>query len=230
MTLQSKRTPALISKYLGGLIIFGLSCFTQASTLTPSVSGNTATLSWTCTGIFCDLKRGSTLLKRSNNSPDSYSLTLTPGTYTFILETYSAGGISGPSITEARLTNVTIELGVGSISQISAPSSDVDGQFSVSWAEASRARYYVLQQQVSGGTWAEVFRGSEREYAAVVPPATYLYRVQACNSASCSSYQVSGQVKVSGSTASTDRRVIFIHTDLLGSPAAETDELGRESQ
>lgn len=99
------------------------------------------------------------------------------------------------------------------------------------WSSVTGASFYVLEQIKSGGAYAEVYRGTEVIYAALVDPGSYKFRVKACkNTAECSGYHESAAVNVISTTPNSSRRVIFLHTDLLGSPAAETTEDGKENE
>ena len=99
----------------------------------------------------------------------------------------------------------------------------------LSWSSVSYATKYVVEQQRDGGNWALLYTGAATSTSTNLSntPGLYYFRVKACNATECSAYTMSGQTQaVIGAPNSSKRRVIYIHTDLLGSPAAETDENG----
>jgi predicted phage tail protein len=67
----------------------------------------------------------------------------------------------------------------------------------VSWASSSGATSYVLQQQLSGGSWTQVYSGSATSKAlSGLSDGSYGYRVQACNASGCSGWKTSGTLTV----------------------------------
>lgn len=212
------------------LVLAAFAVEANASTFTHTITGSSVILSWKCSGIYCNLKRSSTLLKQSNLSSDQYSITLSPGSYTFNLETYQSGGMAGPGLVETLQKTVTVLNTPPAVGAITVPSSDVDGLFSVTWSSVSKANSYRLEQKFNSGAWQPVYSGPELTYPAVVTSGTYVYRVQACANDMCSGYKNSATVNVAGTKTDYSSRVIFIHTDLLGSPAAETTTAGNENQ
>ncbi|MGH3262347.1 MAG: hypothetical protein ACRDNS_10150, partial [Trebonia sp.] len=80
---------------------------------------------------------------------------------------------------------------------ISVPSSSSTGDITVSWASASTATSYVLQQQFNGGAWTQAYSGSGTSTSLTgLGNGSYVYRVRACNSAGCSAYTTSTTLKV----------------------------------
>lgn len=142
--------------------------------------------------------------------------------------------VVGDSINIFKTFTLTVKPGIPS--SIVAPSSDKDGNFEIRWGSAAGAQQYVFEQRKDGGSWVSVYTGEEVIYGATVDPGTYTYRVKACgtdastNNVVCGDYRTSGSVNVSGSIVNTNRRVIFVHSDLLGSPSAETNEQGNENE
>jgi hypothetical protein len=105
------------------------------------------------------------------------------------------------------------------------------------WDEDLKATHYQVQEEING-TWENVpetpASGNTYEVPARVE-GTYKFRVGGCVEEPNVKVHCGGAVAVWSegyaltlplSDISTQRRVIFIHTDLLGSPAAETDEDG----
>jgi len=98
-----------------------------------------------------------------------------------------------------------------------------DGSIAINWAASSNATYYKLQEKKNTGGWSALTNHTtSRRYSRTGrADANYTYRVTACNTAGCDNYwRTSNTVKVSSKT------VIFIHTDLLGSPIVETNANG----
>ncbi len=70
---------------------------------------------------------------------------------------------------------------------ITVPASSSTGSVTVSWSGISTATSYVLQQQLNGGTWTQAYSGSATSANLNgLGNGSYVYRVQACNSAGCS--------------------------------------------
>lgn len=76
-------------------------------------------------------------------------------------------------------------------SSISTPTgTDTDGAFTVSWAGASTATAYLLQESRNGGAYATKYSGSGRSKAfSGQTNATYRYRVRASNSSGSSGWR-----------------------------------------
>lgn len=226
-------------------IIFIISAVTSAnnimaSTLTKSnVVNGAVTISWTCTGTYCILQSSTNNSApqtiTTTNSSGSYNATVVVGiTYTFTLKTYTAGGASGPVHTETDIVTVT-PTATPSVpaapTQLTTPSSDIDGRFPIKWSSVSGATSYVLELSSNGGGWTQIYSGSELVFPAAFQPGSHSVRVKACVNASiCSAFKTSNAINISGSQPKTARRVVFVHTDLLGSPAAETNEQGNENE
>lgn len=79
------------------------------------------------------------------------------------------------------------------------PLGGVSNLYSVSWNSVPYATYYVLQEQVDGGSWATVQSGSGISWStAGKARGTYRYRVEACNSTGCSGWSPAGEFDVNG--------------------------------
>jgi len=80
---------------------------------------------------------------------------------------------------------------------ISAPGTDNDGSFTVSWgASTGNVDYYQLDQQANGSNWAIIYSGSNLTTTVNgLVESSYTYRAKACNTqatyTSCSNYQTS---------------------------------------
>ncbi|MDX2349627.1 MAG: fibronectin type III domain-containing protein [Porticoccus sp.] len=103
---------------------------------------------------------------------------------------------SAPLYSNTKTVFVAITPGVPA--SISAPSTDNNGAFTVSWGTASgTVTSYKLQQQLNSGSWGQVYSGTSRSKAiSGLGDGTYKYRVKACNSAGCSGYRTAGNTTV----------------------------------
>ncbi len=72
---------------------------------------------------------------------------------------------------------------------LTAPASDNNGSYTVSWNAASHATSYTLQRRINSGSWSTIQNTSARSRnESGLGNGTYSYRVRACNSAGCSAY------------------------------------------
>lgn len=106
----------------------------------------------------------------------------------------------------------------------------------VNWSPVNiNGASYTLQVNTptaAAGTWQSISLTSasatSNSYTATDGDGNYTFRVAAClGSSECSVWR-ERTFNVDGSVLSSSRRVMFIHTDALGSPAAETDESGAQ--
>jgi hypothetical protein len=171
----------------------------------------------------------STAIKIENgSSPNNRTVKITPapnqgGTSTITLS------VSDGQLTASDAIAVTVT--PRPPITLTVPTSDIDGSFPVSWSAQQGTPFFLLELSSVGGRWFEIYRGSEYVYPAALNPGAYAFRVSACfNTSLCSVPKGSGVVNISGSQINTSRRVVFVHTDLLGSPAAETNEQGNENE
>ena len=129
-----------------------------------------------------------------------------------------------------HLAPVTFASPPGAPDYLNSPTNISSGQtVTLSWNQVYAATKYVLEQQRNGGSWTSLYSGSATSKSTNLSatPGLYYFRVKACNTTECSAYTLSGQTQsVLGAPNSNKSRVIYIHTDLLGSPTAETDENG----
>lgn len=83
---------------------------------------------------------------------------------------------------------------------VTVPASSSTGSFTVSWTASSGATSYVLQrfnENLPDGSWTQVYSGPATSFDETgLGDAIYTYRVQACNSAGCSTFTGSSQVVV----------------------------------
>lgn len=82
---------------------------------------------------------------------------------------------------------------------ISAPATDADGTFSLSWGAASgTVSSYRLEQKINSGAWSQIQSSTARTASiSVSGSGTYYYRVRACNTSGCSGYTANAPVNVS---------------------------------
>lgn len=185
-------------------------------------------------GMVYELQNGNWVQVGGGSSSGSFDLTRPNGTYNYQLKQCYSGPcnlVASKSITVTIASNPSPTT-LATPATISLPTTEVDGQFTVQWSSVAGASYYVLEQMKSGGSYSETYRGTELAYGALVDPGSYKFRVKACKpqDVDCSAFKESSFVTVTGSSASLNRRVIYLHTDSLGSPAAETNENGLENE
>lgn len=69
---------------------------------------------------------------------------------------------------------------------INAPGNSATGNYTVSWMSITGATTYLLQEQVSGGSWSTVQNNATINWTANGKPSnSYAYRVQGCNATGC---------------------------------------------
>lgn len=114
---------------------------------------------------------------------------------------------------------------------LTSPSNTNGWSVPLSWTLVAGASYVVEEQKNSTGAWTAGYTGSATSITLVVNTdhsyGAYYFRVKACIGVECSGYTYSGQTMVINQAPdSSSRRVIYVHTDLLGSPSAETNAAG----
>ncbi|MFA6231187.1 MAG: hypothetical protein WC617_13590 [Rhodanobacter sp.] len=88
---------------------------------------------------------------------------------------------------------------------LTAPSLSSNGSYTVSWTSVSGATSYLLQEQISGGSWTTIQGGGSTSMAlSGKSSATYAYRVQGCNSSGCGPWSNAGSVIVTHVTGNID--------------------------
>lgn len=134
-----------------------------------------------------------------NGSGRSKSISgLNNGSYKY--RVIACKGVSGYiSCSGWRTSSVVTVLKVPTTpSGISAPATDDDGIFSLSWGAASGSvTSYQLQQKHGSGSWSNIQNNSSRTKSVnVTNDGTYYYRVRACNSSGCSAFTANASVNV----------------------------------
>ncbi|MEC4740621.1 FG-GAP-like repeat-containing protein, partial [Shewanella sp. E94] len=80
---------------------------------------------------------------------------------------------------------------------ITVPTGTENGNFLVFWSTVTGATRYELQQQFNNGSWLEKYSGNALGIGSSPSSSgSYKYRVKACNSIQCSSWQASSPVSV----------------------------------
>lgn len=135
---------------------------------------------------------------------------------------------------QAQATTTWIPIAVGDITTIipyvpsvnfMAPSNTVFTQNgavnTLSWDDIEHASRYEVQAMNSQGIWVSIITTEDTSVVIDYRFSGYsVVRVVACTFSSCADTGAwSTSVRINS-------RIIFIHTDLLGSPVAETDENG----
>ncbi|PCJ47682.1 MAG: hypothetical protein COA74_11145 [Gammaproteobacteria bacterium] len=136
----------------------------------------------------------------SSNTSKNRSV-LSNGQYQYRVRSCASAGCSQyreSTLVEVTLPTVSLPL---TPSGLTAPSSDTDGAYTVSWNGVSGATPYELQEKQNSGSWVTKQNSSATQWSKNRPTnGTYYVRVRGCNSAGCSSYssQVMTQVNVAG--------------------------------
>ncbi|WP_308365245.1 MULTISPECIES: Ig-like domain-containing protein [unclassified Microbulbifer] len=124
----------------------------------------------------------------------------------------------------SRSKNFTVDV-LGTPRNIVVPTTDDDGTYQISWDAVTGATYYKIRERFNGNAWGSYVSTGSSSARSVNDNLNgkYRYRIVACNANGCGAEGVSSPVVVDSSPGTS---VIYIHTDLLGSPVAESDELG----
>jgi len=135
------------------------------------------------------------------------------GSWSYRVRACSTAGCSGWS----SVKTVAVTLIPGAPSNLTVPSTDNDGSYSVSWTAGSgSSTSYTLQEQLNGGSWTTAQNTSATSYAASGKASgSYNYRVRGCNSAGCSAYTAVSGVAVAIAPS--------VPPSLTASPATSTD-------
>ena len=92
---------------------------------------------------------------------------------------------------------VAVELPPDAIPVLTAPSTALNGNYTVSWSAPGGAETYTLQEKVGSGSWVTAYSGSAQSKAySGKAGGSYGYRIRACNPAGCTSYSGTKTVSV----------------------------------
>lgn len=208
------------------------------------LSANGPFFGWVSVGSECKAYSGYCELKRSRSGSwahlkyiypadgySSYEIALSAGTHEFKFETYDVGP-RGPILRRTETLTVVVPTTAPTVSFVTVPST-ASGAIDIKWGRVIGAAEYTVQESKNNGTWRTLITGPATDFGSVnqdlmysstnVQPGSYRYRVKACRGTQCTAYKTSSTVTVTDPNEHPESRVIFIHTDLLGSPAAETD-------
>lgn len=84
-----------------------------------------------------------------------------------------------------------------SVPTLSAPSSSVNGSYSVSWSSVTDTTGYRLEENFDGGAWTEIQNAATTsKVISGKTNGTYGYRVRACNAAGCGLFSATATVTV----------------------------------
>ncbi|MCG9771338.1 fibronectin type III domain-containing protein [Pseudoalteromonas piscicida] len=94
----------------------------------------------------------------------------------------------------------------------------------LSWSSVDRAAYYIREVKINDSSWSTPKEYSDtQDIFRDLSPNKYRYRLKACNTHGCSSWSYSNEVSVKEKPIQS-KGIVFIHTDLLGSPVAESSQ------
>jgi len=130
-------------------------------------------------------------------------------TYGYRARACNIAGCSGYSAT----VSTPVVLPPGSAPGISVPGTSTSGTYTVSWNGVSAATRYPLEEQVNGGTWTLVQDNGAGSWSPTgKTPATYGYRIRACNDGGCSGYSGTASIVVSNPVPASPTNVRFNYT------------------
>ena len=118
---------------------------------------------------------------------------LSGGTYVYRVEACNDNGCSGFTTSG----NLVVALKPPTPSSISVPATSSTGIITVAWGQSAGATSYILQQQLNGGSWSQVYNGTATSQAfSGLGDGSYVFRAQACNANGCSDWKTSGTLTV----------------------------------
>jgi len=173
-----------------------------APTLTLSddyVTDGNYTVSWTAVPLATRYElqehaNGGSWTLLQNTSARSRAISgETSGSYAYRVRACNGNGCAGWSGIRA----VSVLLPPATPPALTVPTWGPSGAYTVSWAAASGATGYTLEESINGGGWTTAYTGTARSKAFSGRTAgTYAYRVEACNPAGCSSVSASDSTQV----------------------------------
>lgn len=116
------------------------------------------------------------------------------GSYGYRARACNSAGCGGYSA--AATTQVTLP--PSGASSVTAPATSSTGSYNVSWTAVGGATAYQLEENVNGGAWSAIYSGGSTAIGLTGRgPATYSYRVVACNAGGCGPYSATASTTVS---------------------------------
>ncbi len=107
------------------------------------------------------------------------------GTYDYRIRACNTAGCTAYSGTETTVVTLPPALAPS----VTAPATDNNGAYTVSWGSVAATTDYQLHQRKNGGSWSEVYSGTATSKAlSGLTDGNYDYRARACNIAGCSAY------------------------------------------
>ena len=208
--MPSFRLRLVLSSFL--FLISSTALATSAVVVAPSSDedGNyVVTVSWTVTGsnypislkYYEKVGSGSYQLVASGNNYTTYTASDKPdGVYRYYVNYCYSGGppyypttcnnSSSKSVTVARPQPPGVPV-------LSAPTSDTDGSYTVSWTAPIGATSYALERRFNSGSWSSLQSSSATSRSeSGLADGTWGYRVRACNSGGCSGWSAIKSVTV----------------------------------
>lgn len=127
------------------------------------------------------------------------------GNYSYRVRACNAAGCSAYAATKT----IKVVTAPTALATITTPASNYTGSYRVSWTKVSKATDYYLQRRISGGMhqdlihhWTTVYHWVSRSWdASNQLPATYEYRVKACNAGGCGGWSAIKTTVVHGPPA-----------------------------
>lgn len=115
------------------------------------------------------------------------------GSYGYRARACNSAGCAGYSTTAT--TQVTLP--PSGASSVTVPANSNTGSYNVSWTAVGGATGYQLEENVNGGAWGAIYNGGATAIGLTGrAPATYGYRVVACNGGGCGPYSATASTTV----------------------------------
>ncbi len=192
---------------------------------TTTVKNGTIAISWPATSTATKYQlqeskdNGSWVTLSSALTGVSYNRTgRITGSYLYRIRAYNASGWG--SFRQSTAVTVLSPPDVPAVITVLAEQI-VEGSIQITWSTSPTASSYTLQERRDANSWQNITTQSSSSLSRYRSDGDYIYRVKACNISGCSNWQTSKSVAVR-----LEKQIIFIHTDLLGSPTAESNMNG----
>lgn len=163
---------------------------TPPSISVPATSNGSLTESWSGVGGASSYslehqKNGGSWSGIYSGSATSHVVVeATSGTYAYRVKACNTGGCSG----YATSSSVTVTIPPAA-PDLTVPSSNSSGSYTVSWTAVSEATSYSLQEQVNGGGWTTIQTSSATSKAITGKAnGTYGYHAMGCNGSVCGAW------------------------------------------